>query len=70
MLNKLYDYLIYFLAIPLMVFFALIDIYENVLMLSYNQRDRLTMKKLNLLDAKHVHDFMEWNESYKENRNG
>jgi hypothetical protein len=62
--DKLGTSIIHILALPLYCYFFTIHTYEEVMKNNDNFRDKLFLKKMNLLDNKHVSDFLEWNKRY------
>lgn len=68
MKDKIFNSVIFILALPLISFHYLIDIYEEVICLSGNHKDKLFMKRMNLIDSKHIDDFIKWNNDYIEGR--
>ena len=67
-MQKLIEIIVFILSIPLMLFQIIIYICEEIQLKNNKLRDRLFMKRFNLINDKHVRDFVDWSISYKEKR--
>lgn len=66
--NRILDVFLIILAAPLILAYGLIHLWENVCSLSRDYKDRMYMRRLGLIDQRHVSDFIDWNMKYTEAR--
>ena len=62
------DRLLAILASPIIFWFLCLDLYERVELTIDSRRDKIFMKRFNLIDEEHVKDLVKWNNNYIEQR--
>lgn len=68
MKDFLYKWVLITLSLPLILFHLIIHIFEEIQKCHSDFKDKLFMKRFNLIDQKHVCDFIKWNDQYKKTR--
>ncbi len=68
MLEKVHGTIVIILSTPMIIYHLLIHLYEEVCKCHIGLREKLFMKRFNILDDRHVSDFLVWNERYVERR--
>lgn len=66
--SRVYDFFLIILAFPLILAYYLSHLYEQAIQISDDWKDYLFMKRFNLIDSKHVSDFISWNKKYVSRR--
>ena len=71
-LNKIIDCLIVtlvgILSFPLTLFYLFDHAFEEAQKKNQKLNDKLFMRRFNFKDQEHLHDYIEWNKEYLENR--
>ena len=68
MKDKIEDLVILILASPLILFSVIYHLFESVVMRNNYLKDKLFMRRFNLIDSEHVTDFIKWNAEYESKR--
>ena len=64
----LFKWTLIILSLPLIIFHMLIHLYEETQKCHKDFKNKLFMRRFNLIDQRHVSDFIKWNNRYREDR--